>query len=131
MANSSKGQQNVNSMEMIFSGSLAVTKEANATFEGQQFTHNLGYTPVYIAYAQWHLPGDPFGNQYALPYIQSEATGVDAGKQQLRLNCTADEVGIGCFVVTDNLTTSTQYYESVVEAIFYLYVFKEQIILSQ
>lgn len=131
MANSSKGQQNVNSMEMIFSGSVAVTKPANATFDAEVFYHDLGYEPVYMAYARWHLPGDPFGDQYALPYIQSEPTGTDAGKQQLRLNCTADSTGIGCFVVTDNLAASTYYYTHVVEAIFYLYVFKEQILLSQ
>ena len=131
MVNSSKGQQNVNSMEMIFSGSIAVTKPAGATFNAETFSHNLGYDPVYMAYARWHLPGDAFGEQYALPYIQSEPSGLDAGKQQLRLNCTADSTGIGCFVVTDDLTTSTYYYDNVVEAIFYLYVFKEQILLSQ
>lgn len=131
MGNSSKGQQNVNSMEMIYSGSIVVVKPANQTFKAESFMHNLGYEPVYMAYARWHLPNDPYGDQYALPYIQSEANGADAGKQQLRLNCTADALDIGCFVVTDNLAASTYYYENVVEATFYLYIFKEQILRSQ
>lgn len=132
MVASSKGQQNVNALEMVFSGSVDVTKNANETNGYSVFTHDLGYEPVYFAYASWNFQGTKRSSyQYALPFIQAEPEGVDAGKQQFRMNCIANSANIACYLVTDHLTTSSGYYSSAIEATFYLYIFKEQILRSQ
>lgn len=130
MTQTNKGTQNLQQLSLIYAGEIAVTKPAGEVWNAKSFYHGLGYNPAYFAYAKWRIldgVNDKFGSRYQLPYIQSVATGADAGKQQWRLDCTASEQSIGCFTITDQLPNDTYYFDNELEVVFYLYILREQL----
>lgn len=116
-----KGVNLQQKMDIIYAGSVVVSKAANAVQGFGTFTHNLGYKPAFLAY----FLGSTGSIYYQVPYFTIGSTGSTAGLVYFKADAVADVNDIKFYIICPNITGDNSNYVQPASYRFYVYLFEQ------
>ena len=113
-----------NTLKVILTDTMTVTKNASSDFKLGTYNHNLGYIPSYQAYIDGLSDsGDPA--RFTLPYITFPSVGTDVGKIMLKVEMYCTDADVKIRIYTPQLPSGSGFYASALTYQIKFYLFQE------
>lgn len=129
MSISTTGGLTPQQMQIVQIGEIEVIKPAGEHYVYGLVKHDLGYFPIYSAWAKWNFTALGGGKQWAydLPFVQASGGTSDVGKQNFRMNVIANAKYLAFYIITDPLPVDTYYYDREISADFTYHLYSRPV----